>query len=209
MSQVSTGLRSVLSSPKIYSAFQRLVGSPHARSVVVEEFLRPSRGERILDIGCGPGDILGLLPPVDYMGFDPNPDYIDSAMRRHGEDGKFFAAGVQDVDPEQIGTFDRIMANGVLHHVDDAIARDLFELSARVVREGGRLVAMDPAYIDDQSAVARAIISRDRGQAVRTPDEYVALASQTFGNVTFTIRHDLFRIPYTLVILVCEDPIRP
>lgn len=209
MSQVSTGLRSVLSSAKVYTAFQRLVGSPHARSVVVEEFLRPSQGQRVLDIGCGPGDTLESLPTVDYVGFDPNPDYIESAKRRHGNGERFFAAGVQEVEPDQVGTFDRIMANGVLHHVDDSIARDLFDLSARVMGHGGRLVAMDPTYVEDQSALAKAIISRDRGQAVRAPDQYIALASQHFENVTFTVRHDLFRIPYTLIILVCEDPFHP
>lgn len=207
MSQVSTGIRSVLSSAAVYTAFQRLVGSPHARSVVVEEFLRPSPGQRVLDIGCGPGDILENLPSVDYVGFDPNPDYIETAQRRHQNGERFFAAGVQDVEHDQFGAFDRIMANGVLHHVDDSAARDLFTLSARVMAEGGRLVTMDPGYVEGQSALARAIIRRDRGQAVRTPDEYVALASPHFEDVTVTVRDGLFRIPYTLVILVCEGPV--
>lgn len=208
MSQVSTGIRSVLSSPAVYTAFQRLVGSPNARSVVVEEFLRPSQGQRVLDIGCGPGDIIDHLPSVDYIGFDPNPDYIERAQRRHENGERFFAAGVQDVEPGQLGTFDRIMANGVLHHIDDSAARDLFTLSARVMAEGGRLVAMDPTYVEGQSALARAIISRDRGQAVRTPDEYAAIASQYFEDISVTVRDGLFRIPYTLAVLVCEKPVQ-
>lgn len=208
MSQVSTGIRSVLSSATVYGAFQRLVGSPYARSVVVDEFLRPSQGQRVLDIGCGPGDILDELPEVDYVGFDPNPAYIESAQRRHWNGARFFTGEVSDVEHSRLGTFDRVLAKGVLHHIDDATAHDLFTLSARVMEKDARLVTMDPGFVEGQSRVARAIIRRDRGRTVRAPAEYAALASQHFDDVAVTVRTDLLRIPFTHIILVCEGPLR-
>lgn len=207
MSQVSTGLRSVLSSALVYETFQRLIGSPDARSVVVHDHLQPAPGQRVLDIGCGPGDILRDLSEVEYVGFDPNPAYIRSANERYGDRGRFFTAGVGEVDAAGLGTFDRILAKGVLHHVDDRTARDLFSLSAEVLRDGGYLVTMDPGYVDGQSPIARAIIKRDRGQAVRTPQAYESLASEHFKDVETAVRTDLLRIPFTHVILTCRTPL--
>jgi len=36
---------------------------------------------RVLDIGCGPGNILKLMPDTEYVGFDLNPHYIEQRPR--------------------------------------------------------------------------------------------------------------------------------
>jgi hypothetical protein len=53
----------------------------------------------------------------------------------------------------------------------------------------------------DQSAASRALVARDRGQNVRTREEYAALAAGSFTQIIATTRSDLVRIPYTHCIL--------
>ena len=38
-------------------------------------------GKLVVDIGCGYGDLLGLLPPCAYIGVDPDRYAIEQARR--------------------------------------------------------------------------------------------------------------------------------
>jgi len=64
-------IRSILAFPTICRSFSSIVDG-HSRILHVENYIRPRDGDRILDIGCGPGDILEFLPSVEYLGFDVN-----------------------------------------------------------------------------------------------------------------------------------------
>ena len=58
MAQRTSGLRSVLSLPAAYQLFTRIVGSPAVWHEFIDNHVRSKAGDRVLDIGCGPGDIL-------------------------------------------------------------------------------------------------------------------------------------------------------
>ena len=73
----------------------------------------------------------------------------------------------------------------------------------RALKPGGKLVTVDGVWTNDQSATARWLLARDRGEYVRGEQEYVKIASQEFGNIKPSVRHDLLRIPYTHLILEC------
>jgi len=62
---------------------------------------------------------------------------------------------------------------------------------------------MDGVFMEKQSPVAKWIISKDRGQNIRTQEGYLELAYQVFSNISTDIRHDMLRIPYTHFILEC------
>ncbi len=111
---------------------------------------------------------------------------------------------VGEVSEADLGEYDRVLAKSVLHHVDDEVATELFRLSRRVLDAGGRLVTSDACFQPKQSPIARLIISRDRGRHVRTPESYEAIARTVFDDVTVHVRHDMLRVPYTHVILVCQ-----
>lgn len=205
MGQNTSGIRSVLSTAWGYSAFQNLVGAKGARLALARTFIQAQPKERILDIGCGPGEILEHLGDVDYLGFDANPAYIDAARRRYGERGRFMCQVVEEAGLKGEQEFDIVLALGVLHHLDDDAARELFSLAQGSLRPGGRLVSIDNCYRDGQSSVARYLIQKDRGKNVRTESRYVELARKSFVNVESVIREDLLRIPYTHVILRCSN----
>lgn len=198
-------MRSLLGEPGVYQLFSLMVGAQHSRSLYVSDFVKPRENDRILDIGCGPADILDHLPSVDYHGFDISQSYIDAAAARHGARGRFYCQRVSEAKAlvDRPNSFDIVLATGVLHHLDDAEATSLFEIARRALAPGGRLVTLDGAYVEGQSRLARYLLSRDRGEYVRSPEAYAALARRVFDKVDVSVRHDLLRIPYTHAILEC------
>jgi len=197
-------LRELLGIAAFYRAFAGVAGGD-ARSTYQREYLRARAGERVLDIGCGPADILEVLPRgCAYVGFDSSPEYIEAARRRYGERGRFELRRITSATLKEFEGFDLVMANGVLHHLDDDDAHELFEIARVALRPEGRLMTLDGCYAPRQSAIARYLLSRDRGRFVRAEPEYEALARAHFSSVTAHLRHDLMRIPYTHLILECR-----
>ena len=198
--QVTTGIRSVLSLASVYRFAQRAIGAEAFRETLASEVLNVSEGDRILDIGCGTADILAHLPDVDYLGFDSSDRYVEAARERFGDRGRFVTAAPVDVD-DSLGDRTLVMAIGVLHHLDDETAHEALELAATALQPGGTFVSVDPTLTDDQHAVARFLIKRDRGQFVRTPEQMQHLVSDHFDEVGMEVRHDMLRTPYTHLIV--------
>jgi SAM-dependent methyltransferase len=197
-------LRNALVAAPVYQRFQRLVtGNHYAR--FVNEYLRPEAGQRILDIGCGPADILPYLLDVEYVGVDLSPQYIASARRRFGDRGQFHCRRICKTSMGDLGAFDLVIAHGIVHHLDDAEALHLFRLAGISLGREGRLVTLDGCFVEGQSRVSRQLLSMDRGQFMRDEEGYLQLAHKFFAHVSVHIRHDLIRVPYTHIIMQCTS----
>jgi SAM-dependent methyltransferase len=206
VSEVKTGLRAILSHPLIYELWSGMVGGKRGRSALVREYVRPAADARVLDLGCGPGELRPYLPSgVSYVGIDISPTYIARAHDRFGSTASFRVGDATAID-HNLSEFDLVLAFGVLHHLSDDQASELFHGAARALKPDGRLIAVDPAHTANQGRMAAGVIARDRGQHVRTPEEYVQLAARAFAAVDLDVRGDLLRIPYTHCILDCRDP---
>lgn len=199
-------LSSILRIPAGYRVFRWMVGGESAWKTYLADYVNPVPGERIFDIGCGPADVLDYLPEVHYTGLDISPDYIRSAAQRFGPRGRFLCGdvGLASIEEEQ-GSFDLVLATGLIHHLDDAQADRLFDLARRVMRPTGRLITFDGCYVPEQSRVTRWLLARDRGKFVRREEDYLKLASAQFARVESYLRHDLLRIPYTHLIMCCRN----
>jgi cyclopropane fatty-acyl-phospholipid synthase-like methyltransferase len=194
--------RSILSIPPIYRIFWNVVGGPRYLRTFSEEYVQAKPGYRLLDIGCGTGHAVPFFPNVKYVGFDMSPEYIESARKRFPQ-ATFICQRVSHYIPVEREEFDVVLALGVLHHLDDAEAHQLFEIAHRALKSGGKLLTFDGVFTKDQSALARYFISRDRGRYVRDRDGYTQIASRVFFSVKSVVRHDLLRIPYTHMIMEC------
>jgi len=195
--------RSLLSHPAVYSLFRRLVGRDSVRSVYAREHLRIAPGQRVLDLGCGTGDILEFLPPVAYVGCDASAAYIARARRRFAQRGEFHCCALSDDLPVAAASFDVVIAHGLLHHLDDEAAALLFRTARRALKPGGRLVTFDGCFAEGQPTLARLLLSIDRGRHVRDRAAYERLARAEFSAVHSALRQDLLRLPYTHLIMEC------
>lgn len=120
----------------------------------------------VLDIGCGPADIVEYLPKVDYWGIYISEEYITDAKIRYGQRGRFYSKTLTLDDLKNMPKFDLVIACGVLHHANDQIVNDIFKLAYAALKPGGRFVTIDPCFTPDQNFIARFLISKDRGQNV-------------------------------------------
>ncbi len=119
------------------------------RTATVESAgLRP--GEKVLDVGCGPG-VLTLLarervgPTGEAYGIDPSPEMIALAREKAAKRGldAQFRTGVIEQLPFEDGSFDAVLSSLMLHHLPDDLKRKGFREIARVLKPGGRLLAFD------------------------------------------------------------------
>jgi 2-polyprenyl-3-methyl-5-hydroxy-6-metoxy-1,4-benzoquinol methylase len=205
MAQITSGVRSVLSRPSIYDFVQNLVGVVKQRRILIADHFELERGMRVLDVGCGTGELFAMLPAgLDYVGIDLSAQYIAQAQARYGAQARFVCANLNTLKGDEYGAFDRVIGTGILHHLDDGDVDSLMAAARRCLKPSGRWLTVDPTFVADQSRLARAVIKRDRGQNVRAPDAYGSLAKAHFGDVRAIIRHDLLRIPYTHCILDCR-----
>lgn len=203
MAQIDKGIRSILSIPSFYTFFQKIVGADYSCKTFINNYVRPNVGDRILDIGCGPADVLAYLPQVEYIGFDASQKYINTAKKRYGTKGKFICELVNTSNLPYESYFNIVLVMGILHHLDDSESRQLFDIAHRALKSGGRLIAIEPCFTENQSPCAKWIISKDRGQNVRNEKGYRELANNLFTNTSYNIRQDLLRIPYTHIIIEC------
>jgi trans-aconitate methyltransferase len=108
----------------------------YGRSLV--SLLNPQAGERILDLGCGPGQLTRAISEsgADVIGIDNSAKMIATA-RAHYPELKFEQADARSFTFPYL--FDAIFSNAALHWILDA--ESVVRCISRSLRPGGRFVA--------------------------------------------------------------------
>jgi len=173
--------RRFLSNSSVHKALQSRLRRDNTSQLLADEVLRILPGQRVLDIGCVPADILSFLPDsIECYGFDVEPNCIEAATARYGERGTFVVGAVAPETMNSLGPFDVISSLAVLHHLNDAEVETMFSAAASLLNPEGRFVTLDCAYVKGQHPVALLLASMDRGEYVRTPEAYADLARRHF-----------------------------
>lgn len=104
----------------------------------VIELLQPREGERVLDLGCGTGQLAAEIAAkgAQVVGLDSSPEMLGQARQNYPH-LKFVLADATDFRFEE--PFDAVFSNAALHWVQDAEAS--VKCIAAALRPGGRFVA--------------------------------------------------------------------
>jgi SAM-dependent methyltransferase len=101
-------------------------------------FLIPA-GKRILDLGCGNGNLLNALQPSEGVGVDFSAAKIDRARAKHPH-LKFICDDVENLGgaPELTGKFDYIVVSDTIGSLDDCLA--MFQTLHRFCKPETRVI---------------------------------------------------------------------
>jgi trans-aconitate methyltransferase len=104
----------------------------------VVDLLAPDAGERILDLGCGPGHLTDRIAAAgaDVVGLDASAEMIEEAREAYPE-RRFVHADAREFSLDE--SFDAVFSNAVLHWIPEQDA--VLDSVTDVLRPGGRFVA--------------------------------------------------------------------
>jgi ubiquinone/menaquinone biosynthesis C-methylase UbiE len=112
-------------------------------------------GDKVLDLGCGPGSFLSVLgetrPNIEAIGLDIASSQIEFAMKaiapRFNGRIQFQQHDASDIHlPFPDHSFDAITSIEVIEHIHPYIAYKMLEESKRLLRPGGRILVTTPNY---------------------------------------------------------------
>jgi trans-aconitate methyltransferase len=133
-------------------------------------WLAPQSGERILDLGCGTGQLAAEIDSHGALvtGLDNSPQMIEKARAAHPH----LSFDLQDArDFSYDEPFDAIFSNAALHWINDPMA--VITSMHRALRTGGRLV-IEMGGKGNVQDIVQAIDEAmwETGCRERMPDEY-------------------------------------
>jgi tRNA (cmo5U34)-methyltransferase len=122
---------------------ERIDDVPH-RTEGETELLRVLRPpvERVLDLGCGDGRLLGLVltayPDVTGVAADFSDTMLGRARERFGDDGRVEVIAHDLADPlPPLGRFDAVVSSFAIHHLTHTRKEALYTEVFSLLRPGG------------------------------------------------------------------------
>lgn len=195
----------LLAYPAMYTLFQKTISM--GKKSILPEYIDIKAGDKVLDIGCGPADIVANLPDgIEYYGFDASEAYIARARAKYkdraGLTFKCALVNEDNISADMVEAFDVVMALNILHHIDDASAKILLRGAVLALKKGGVFFSADGCFIKNQNPIARFLHKHDRGKYVRYFDDQEKLAREVLGdNLELFHRQGLMLLPCDAIIM--------
>lgn len=203
--QDNGGLKSLLNFSWCYRLLQFMISRKDTASWFINDVWGISSGEKVVDLGCGPASIFESLPDdIDYYGVDFCENYIQSANQKYGNNGTFICSSATDIglkDIKSLKDADVVICHGLLHHLDDRGVESVLDTANKILKRNGRMVCFEPCFLKRQGRVSEWLMRKDRGQNVRTEQEWKSLVSSSELVFKTSVITGLNRIPWIHIII--------
>jgi len=196
-------------SPDAYARFMGRYAKPLAQ--VFEAFAGVRAGDKVLDVGCGPGALTAHLLSVgaEVTAIDPSPPFVDAVRERFPDVD--VRLGIAEELPYNTAAFDAALAQLVVHFMTDPVGaiREMM----RVTRPGGVVAACvwdgptgalapfwDSVHVIDPEAVDESLLSGARKGHLTELFKAAALSNVDEVPISVDVVHPTFEEwwePYT------------
>jgi len=155
----------------LYDPFNRLIGAARPKAALVDAAAIRA-GDRVLDLGCGTGDVALLAkqrqPRARVTGLDPDPKALARARAKTARAGVeiAFEQGFGDALPFPDASFERVLSALMLHHLTPEVERATLREVMRVLAPGGTLHVLD---FSTPPAGLSQVLARFHGHAHAAP----------------------------------------
>ena len=203
MSQRINQIYNFINSPLVYRIIQYIMSGSSFRNSIIKKNIKKSN-LKILDIGCGPAQILEQIPRCDYYGYDIDQRSIQYAKKKYRKKNyHFYCKKFNKTEIKKLPKFDFVIFFGILHHLSNKEADKMLTLCKRIMKKNSKLLTEDPILVEKQNIIAKFLIEKDRGINVRQKKEYINLLKKHFKKIKNKVTHQFF-IPYTWFTTICS-----
>lgn len=170
---------------------------PYPLRSLLAQYYEKVGPKRILDVGCGSGRY--AIPGYDYLGIDPNPDYVANCRRNRS--GRFEQMSAENLNlPDK--SYDVVLWLSVGHHLPDDRLRRVCHEIRRVLTDDGILIFADPVRPVVEFRPAAAVLEwLDEGDWFREEEDYVRLLGEEF---VITEEQKIIDQFYRTLVLFCR-----
>lgn len=157
--------------PLVYKTWQGLFAKEKIRPFL--GYIADRDFKTVLDLGCGPGTNSSIFEEYDYTGVDINPDYIDYCRKNFK--GTFEVADASKFLNEG-KTYDIILVNSLLHHLDSEQVESLLRNSVKMMSETSEVHIVD-AVLEPKNLLSYFLAKLDRGAYFRETQDWEKILS--------------------------------
>jgi trans-aconitate methyltransferase len=159
------------------------------------ELLDAQAGERILDVGCGTGDLAYMMAEkgAQVLGIDASPEMIARAKAKYADSADFKVLDAALLDGKE--TFDAVFSNAALHWMleKEKVVRGI----CSSLRKGGRFV-FEMGGTGNVKSITDALHQalKEHGKEHRTSDQHWYFPS--LSEYATLLESNGFRVAYAL-----------
>jgi len=199
-------MKRILRIPQVYEFYINLIGGKKFFKNYADNFLAIKENQSVLELGCGPGNIIHFLPQkINYIGLDLNNDCINYCKKLFPS----FDFLIKDIasDFEFNQKFDVIFSEGVMACLSDEQIENMLKNIYKHSKKDSRIVLSDMNFCSKNSKIQNFFLKRERGKNLRSTQDFLNIYkkfSDWLEIVEVIEIRKAFKIPNSKVIVISK-----